>query len=98
MMINMRTAVYTFVVVMLLVMSFLAGKEYNTYNYQKLYEANKYKDECLEKSDKCMAILNELIDRHMDTGIFDSLEDSLISNGYYRYEAELDSLYELQTK
>lgn len=83
---------------MLLVLSFLAGKEYNTYNYQKLYEEDKYKGECLEKSDKCMAILNELIDRHMDTGIFDSLEDSLISNGYYRYEAELDSLYELQVK
>ena len=98
MMINMKTAVYTFVIAMLLVLSFLAGKEYNTYNYQKLYEANKYKDECLEKSDKCMAILNELIDRHMDTGIFDSLEDSLISNGYYKYEAELDSLYGLQVK
>ena len=98
MMINIKTAVYTFVIAMLLVLSFLAGKEYNTYNYQKLYEANKYKDECLEKSDKCMAILNELIDRHMDTGIFDSLEDSLISNGYYKYEAELDSLYGLQVK
>lgn len=98
MMINMKTAVYTFVIAMLLVLSFLASKEYNTYNYQKLYEANKYKDECLEKSDKCMAILNELIDRHMDTGIFDSLEDSLISNGYYKYEAELDSLYGLQVK
>ena len=98
MMINMKVTIYTIVIAMLLVLSFLAGKEYNTYNYQKLYEANKYKDECLEKSDKCMAILNELIDRHMDTGIFDSLEDSLISNGYYRYEAELDSLYELQVK
>lgn len=70
MMIDMRTAVYTFVVVLLLVMSFLAGKEHNTYNYQKLYEANKYKDECLEKSDKCMAILNELIDRQYKVSTF----------------------------
>ena len=31
MMIDMRTAVYTFAIVMLIVLSFLAGKEYNTY-------------------------------------------------------------------
>ena len=84
--------------IMLLILSFLAGMEYNTYNCTELYRANKYKEKCLEKSDKCIATLNELIERNIDTGVFDSLVDSLETNGYYKYQAELDSLYKLQIK
>lgn len=70
--------------------------KYNTEHIREIIEANQFKKECLESSDKCIAVIDELLDRNADTGVFDNLVDSLEANGYYKYHSTLDSLYQTQ--
>lgn len=70
--------------------------KYNTEYIKEIIEANQFKKECLESSDKCIAVIDELLDRNADTGVFDNLVDSLEANGYYKYHSTLDSLYQTQ--
>lgn len=63
---------------------------------KELTERNNFKKQCLDESDKCIAVIDELIDRNADTGTFDELVDSLDANGYYDYHKKLDSLYQTQ--
>lgn len=71
----------------------------NTYSKElikELTERNNFKKQCLDANDKCIAVIDELLDRNADTGVFDNLVDSLEANGYYKYHSTLDSLYQTQ--
>ena len=93
----LMTSVYSFMMGILMTSNANTSRDkYNTEHIKEIIEANQFKKECLESSDKCIAVIDELLDRNADTGVFDNLVDSLEANGYYKYHSTLDSLYQTQ--
>lgn len=77
-------------------LSFLIIQEINHGSIEEIRKANSFKKECLDYSDKCIAVIDELMDRHANDSTFDIFYDSLKANGYYEYHYKLDSLYSKQ--
>lgn len=67
-------------------------------DYKELRAKVAFLNLCVDANDKCVASVDEFIDRNADTGTADVFIDSLENNDYFKYHHIVDSLYASQLK
>ena len=98
----MKTLGKTILLLLVTLFSYNLGKssveENQKDDYKELRAKVAFLNLCVDANDKCVASVDEFIDRNADTGTVDVFIDSLENNGYFKYHNIVDSLYASQLK